>query len=114
MIDPQVVREGVSIVVRHLVAVEIDLEAEAVPRLRAVDAARLRAALLHVARVLGALALARPVLALRVLVRAARVRRGGEREQSESWYSSRHRVDFRCDVRARLDFAESLVAAKLC
>ena len=90
--------------VRHLVAIEINFEAEAVPSLRAVDAARLRAALLHVARVLGALALARPVLALGVLVRAARVRRGGEREQSEGWYSSRHRVDFRCDVRAASGF----------
>ena len=90
--------------VRHLVAVEIDFKSKTVPSLRAVDAARLRAALLHVARVLGALALARPVLALGVLVRAARVCCRGEREQSESWYSSRHRVDFRCDVRAASGF----------
>ena len=69
--------------VRHLVAVEIDLEAEAVSGFGTVDAARLRAALLHVTRILGALALARPVVALGVLVRAARVRRGGERERGE-------------------------------
>ena len=78
--------------VRHLVAVEVDLEAEAVPCLRAVNFTCLGTALLHVARIFSTFALARPVVALGVLVRAARVRRGGEREQSESWYSSRHRA----------------------
>ena len=78
--------------VRHLVSIKINYKTKTVFCFRAINITCFRAALLHVARVFSTFALARPVVALGVLVRAARVRRGGEREQSESWYSSRHRA----------------------
>jgi len=94
LVDPQVVREGVAVMVRHLVSIKIDLEAKTVFCFGTVDAARCRAALLHVARVLNTFALLRPVVALGVLVRAARLGRGGEREREERGRPHRSRVDF--------------------
>ena len=66
----------------HLVAIQINYKSKTVFCFGTVDAARCRAALLHVARVLNTFALLRPVVALGVLVRAARIARG-EREHDE-------------------------------
>ena len=82
LVDAQVVRERISIMISHLVAIEVDLEAEAVLGFGAVDAARCRAALLHITRIFLAFSLLRPVLTLRVLVLTKRVGRG-ERERRE-------------------------------
>ena len=93
LVDPQIIGKSVSIMIGHLVAVQVDLEAKTVPSFRAVDAARGRAALLHITGILNTFALLRPVLTLRVLIRTQRVRRG-ERERRERREGPRHRFVF--------------------
>ena len=114
LVDAQVVRERISVMVGHLVAIEVDLEAEAV-RLWCSRRRTLPRSSSPCSSDFLAFSLLRPVLALRVLVRAARLVRGGEREQSESWYPSRHRAClFSLRRRARAIFCCFLVAAKSC
>ena len=79
--------------VRHLVSIKINYKTKTVFCFRAINITCFRAALLHVARVFSTFALARPVVALGVLVRAARVCCHAERERRERREVPRHRVE---------------------